>query len=1200
MRVQLAVALAALLAACSPKLEVDPDAKVTCASNADCPSGFTCRTSLQRCVSTGTSNDPAPGLVAGSTHVGPVFLAAEGILTVELEATAELAAPPRVLATRGGTALPLEVVSTSGRSYVLTRRFGQGASPEAEGAYAVSADLVGLTGAENLAIALGTVTYDRTPPALTAARVRYLPGPANPLAEADLAAATAGTELRVELDADEPLADAAVQVFATTTPVGLEFLPAASGADATAAFAAFVSAGAAPGAHATTVTLRDAAGNASAALPGPAVVVRQAAPPLTVDQAAVTFVRSPTGNGAAEALGGWNLPAGPYFELAPAATLGGAATLPAGTFSFGGAAPLRRVQVLASQDGAGLLAELAPGAGGAWPRTPLGSDAPRVWVRGLDDAGNASAPVAIRNVEWVGTLRGTVGDAGPHRLETRPAAQATYVDERTVRVGDDAGVAGLDGATLRAEFGIPFAVAGEAAVVPPAREAHAMTYDPSRGVIVMYGGNANEGTLADVWEWDGAWRARPYAGEGPGPLSGHAMVYDSARSVVLAFGGGPGGTASNALWTWNGSAWNRRFTTGPGPSPRRAAAMVDLVDRGEVLLVGGRDASGTPLADAWLWDGRGWRSVVVPPALTARAEHALGYDPALGQVVLFGGKGANGDLADTWLWNGRTWTAWSGAVAPPARSGHAMVYDGDLDAVVMTGGYVNDETQLTYRWTPTGWVALNGPYTGCEPIRRRSIQLAHSPLAHATLLFGGRDLTSGIFAYELRLKSTGWPCPATPPSPPSAVRGPAMACTPVGSGGCYVLGGQAGPGSVDVVGQFYRWDGARWWNVGATSTTSRRDASLVYDPASGGRFFLFGGYLASATNDVARYTEAGGWATLASTSNPGTRDPAAMAWDLGRGRGVLFGGADNRVWEWSGAAWTDRTPATGTLPGARRGPALAYSPARGGVIVAFGGCAGTTALDELWEWDGDAVSATVGAWTRRQPAAGEPWPAARCDARMAYDPDRGVVMLFGGRTGAFPYTYFGDFWEWDGARWRQRTTYGTPPSPRSAFGMGYDTLRRTLVLFGGDAGSGDVVSPWSRGLWEAELDPAKSPAVHADLDLGAGGFDLAALTGLRVRASCGGVWAPRGASDRGATLALWRAYGATLGSGWELVAANAAAVGAPGLLDWSVPASASPAEYLLGAHLPIQCRLPTAGRATGDGEVSLDYLEVRARYAVAP
>jgi hypothetical protein len=219
---------------------------------------------------------------------------------------------------------------------------------------------------------------------------------------------------------------------------------------------------------------------------------------------------------------------------------------------------------------------------------------------------------------------------------------------------------------------------------------------------------------------------------------------------------------------------------------------------------------------------------------------------------------------------------------------------------------------------------------------------------------------------------------------------------------------------------------------------------------------------------------------------------------------------------------------------------------------------------------------------------------------MAYDPDRRVVMLFGGRTGAYPYTYFGDFWEWNGTRWRQRTNYGTAPSPRAGFGMGYDTARHVLVLFGGDAGSGDVASPFSRGLWEADFDPSKSPAVHVDLDLGAGDFDLDALTRLRVRAACVGAWAPRGAGDVGAALALWRAYGTTAPSRWELVASNAAPESAPGMLDWSAPAGAAPAQYLLGSNLPIQCRLRSTGRTTVDGEVSLDYVEVRARYTVGP
>src|SRR5579871_868783 len=61
-----------------------------------------------------------------------------------------------------------------------------------------------------------------------------------------------------------------------------------------------------------------------------------------------------------------------------------------------------------------------------------------------------------------------------------------------------------------------------------------------------------------------------------------------------------------------------------------------------------------------------------PPA---RSAHAMAYDAAHGQVVLFGGNGLGPAVNDTWVWDGTNWTLKSPQTSPPARVGHAMVYD---------------------------------------------------------------------------------------------------------------------------------------------------------------------------------------------------------------------------------------------------------------------------------------------------------------------------------------------------------------------------------------------------------------------------------------------------------------------------------------------------------------------------------------------
>jgi len=83
--------------------------------------------------------------------------------------------------------------------------------------------------------------------------------------------------------------------------------------------------------------------------------------------------------------------------------------------------------------------------------------------------------------------------------------------------------------------------------------------------------------------------------------------------------------------------------------------------------------------DAALGDGAGG------PA--ARSGAAMAYDPAAGDVVMFGGISAAGrPLGDTWLWEGSGWVAASPATSPPARYGAQMAWDPQSQRVILLGG----------------------------------------------------------------------------------------------------------------------------------------------------------------------------------------------------------------------------------------------------------------------------------------------------------------------------------------------------------------------------------------------------------------------------------------------------------------------------------------------------------------------------------
>lgn len=222
--------------------------------------------------------------------------------------------------------------------------------------------------------------------------------------------------------------------------------------------------------------------------------------------------------------------------------------------------------------------------------------------------------------------------------------------------------------------------------------------------------------------------------------------------------------------------------------------------------------------------------------------------------------------------------------------------------------------------------------------------------------------------------------------------------------------------------------------------------------------------------------------TAARPAETGSREspPAAYsvgaAYDAARSRLVVFGGYRGQyvgdTWEWDGASWTR---VAGSGPIARNGPAMVYDEARRQVLL-FGGDTRTTgALGDTWAFDGKA-------W--RQLSTSGP-PARTCHA-MVYDSRRSRVVLFGGNNeGAM----LGDTWEWDGQQWTRAATDG--PEARTLFGLAYDAVRGRTVLFGGtsrlapDAPSHGDTWEWDGARWQQRSDvsgPSARDHIAMDYD----------------------------------------------------------------------------------------------------------------------
>jgi hypothetical protein len=147
--------------------------------------------------------------------------------------------------------------------------------------------------------------------------------------------------------------------------------------------------------------------------------------------------------------------------------------------------------------------------------------------------------------------------------------------------------------------------------------------------------------------------------------------------------------------------WTQKL---PARSPpgRHGQAMAYDSAHGQVVLFGGLGAdNNTVLSDTWTWDGSNWtqRSPVNSPP--ARNFHAMAYDSLHQQIVLFGGSTSSyySLLSDTWVWDGSNWAQKFPANSPQARFNQAMAYDGAHGQVVLFGGCCRDplsDTQDTW------------------------------------------------------------------------------------------------------------------------------------------------------------------------------------------------------------------------------------------------------------------------------------------------------------------------------------------------------------------------------------------------------------------------------------------------------------------------------------------------------------------------
>jgi hypothetical protein len=408
------------------------------------------------------------------------------------------------------------------------------------------------------------------------------------------------------------------------------------------------------------------------------------------------------------------------------------------------------------------------------------------------------------------------------------------------------------------------------------------------------------------------------------------------------------GTAGT--WADTSTGWyNLTSVSSTNPMARAEAAMTYDATTAQVVLFGGVAAGSNYLGDTWVWGpfggsgsngssggngtGRGNATGLQPgwnlltnlsqsPSLRDMA--SMAYDPALGEVVLFGGYYPSiMPLGDTWTFAHDQWTdlALNQTAAPAPRWGARMIWDPASQQLVLFGGrnltqFFND----TWTFSASGWSRVP---TSHAPSPRGFFEFTYLSAGYALLYGGG---TGNV---------------------------------PAGSGSAWRI-------QTDT----WEYSAGAWTNVtaavsGAPAPTI--DAAMAYDPVAGLALRVGGsstGHPNGACTPIDNETtfNAGSWTPVSGGSSP---VPAlageSMVWDNRTAALFLFGGTVpgggacpgiNETWEWSNGTWTNQTGYGNASPSGRSESTLAYDAADDQVVL-FGGVSTTQGyIGDTWVWVG--------------------------------------------------------------------------------------------------------------------------------------------------------------------------------------------------------------------------------------------------------
>ncbi|MBS1824809.1 MAG: hypothetical protein JST93_05780 [Acidobacteria bacterium] len=247
--------------------------------------------------------------------------------------------------------------------------------------------------------------------------------------------------------------------------------------------------------------------------------------------------------------------------------------------------------------------------------------------------------------------------------------------------------------------------------------------------------------------------------------------------------------------------------------------------------------------------------------------------------------------------------------------------------------------------------------------------------------------------------------------------------------------------------------------------TGRVDGAIAYDERDK-RIYMFGGRDTRPVNDLWAYSiDAGRWTQLRPSGGPpAARFGHTLLFDAQRRRLLLFGGqaggffSDTWSYDIARNTWQQVAPG-GSGPNERYGHSAVLDAARDRMIISHG-FTDEGRFDDTW-----ALNLSTNRWQDISPSGDR--PLRRCLHHAVLDTEGNQMLLYGGCASGFGPCPLGDLWSFDLTthRWSEKTG-GPKPPERQWYGMGFDTTRRRLILFGGSGDTGNLNDTW-------EYDPAR-------------------------------------------------------------------------------------------------------------------------------